>query len=125
MKIDVVEILDENVRAETQFGTIYGKMITDSAIKRNSYDVEIDIDGMLNMDRIELSSIAAPSISCKDDKVHITGLVEKIEDGVLFLRLKESLIMIEISDIENMRKYIGKFVVISTHSLCLYDTHYN
>ena len=34
MKIDVVEILDENVRAETQFGTIYGKMITDSAFAK-------------------------------------------------------------------------------------------
>ncbi len=52
---------------------------------------------------------------------YLTGLVEVIEDDIMFLRIGTDLVMLEMEHDSNYSRYIGQYVRVELFKLQLYD----
>lgn len=106
MKIKIIEIktIEENkskVRFTSLIGEGYGLLISTDKVKIGmDIEVELDIPGILchGQDIIETEG-QRERIYIKNNKVHINGLIEQLEeDNLLTIRLGRSILLIEVED---------------------------
>ncbi len=122
MEILVTDKSNEKIRAKTDFGSFWCRWCSqEDATISQKYYVELDFDGIITHDDIVFANNNYPSIHQEGDMTHVTGYVEEINNGVLFLRLDFLLIMVEIYSSFDFSKYLGKYITITRNDVTLYD----
>ena len=120
-----VLILDNHngfVQVKTAIGNFCGTWCSATPIISKKYVVEIDSRTVLNFDDIKISDCSKPSIQGTTTITHIIGLVEEIEENIMFLRLQNTIVMLEVLPNPNFVKYLGKYIKIGISDITLYDT---
>ena len=122
MKIQIIENQSNIVRVSTEIGCFNGIWCSPTPIVSKKYIVELDSDNVLTSDEVELSNSCIPCIEEFEKAIFVTGLVEEIQDNIMFLRLQKSLIMLAISCELDFVQYVGCYVRIRLSEIKLYDT---
>lgn len=121
MEALIMDSKDGFVQAKTEFGSFYGIWMSDLPTN-TSYLVELSCNAVSNMERISLSYHTRPAIYDDGAYTVINGFVEDIEDSVMFLRLQDSIVMIEICCDIDVQAYTGQWVTIRVDGVEIY--HY-
>ena len=122
MEIQIVDNKDKIVRVNTAIGCFNGIWCSPAPAVCKKYIVELDSDDVLVPDAVKLSTSNNPCIEDVDQRINITGFVEEIQDNVMILRLKKSIMMLDISSDLDFVQYIGRYVNVSLSEIKLYDT---
>ena len=122
MEAIITELCNDKVCINTEIGNIKGIWRSDSPAKLKKYDLELDSNEIINSNMINYSSLLKPLVEMDNDRVIFNGLVEEIQDKVLFLRLSKDIVMLEISDESYFLKFVNQFVRIVLSNIELYDT---
>ena len=121
MEAYVMDAKDDFVQAKTEFGSFYGIWMSDLPTN-TSYLVELSCNAVSNIECISLSSQTRPSIYEDGAYTVFNGFVEEIEDSVMFLRLQDSIVMIEICCDIDVQAYTCQWVTIRVEGVEIY--HY-
>ena len=121
MKICIIEISGKNVLANTKYGPINGYFITNSICERKEYEVELDFNDIVEFEDISYASPVKPSIKVENEVISFTGVVESVEDHLLFLRMEDNLLMFETVDDIRFLDYVNKVATIKTREVLMYE----
>lgn len=115
MNIKILEILEENkyILFNSQHGSGIGRWAGSPPPKINEvYNVEFNIEFILSLDNCNISNNETGKISIIEQKLHINGKIEFIDDdGMVFLRLsRDCLLMIESESNFNIGTWLSFFV---------------
>lgn len=121
MEILIVDRQDDCVHVCSSFGTFFGIWCSSSPPELKKYVVELDSDDVITPNMLTFSSIKLPYIESRDDATYLGGIVEEIENNVMFLRIGTDLIMLETVHDSDYSRYIGQFVQVALFKLQLYD----
>jgi hypothetical protein len=121
VEILVIDRKDDCVLANSSFGVFFGIWCSSSQPELKRYAVELDSDDVIAPKLITLSSIKQPCIESRDNVTYLTGLVEEVEDDIMFLRIGTDLVMLEMEHDSNYSRYIGQYVRVELFKLQLYD----
>jgi len=119
MEVFIMDAKDGFVQAKTEFGSFYGIWMSDLPAN-TSYLVELSCNAVSNMECISLSNHTQPAIYDDGAYTVINGFVEEIEDSVMFLRLQDSIVMIEICCDIDVQAYTGQWVTIRVEGMKIY-----
>ena len=122
MEIQIVDKQADTVQVNTTIGCFTGTWCSSTLPDFRRYIVELDSDEVLNSDTVELSNSRNPYIECVGKTIYLTGFVEEIQDGVMFLRLHGSIMMLYIVSDFDSKRYIGKYVRVRLSNINIYDT---
>lgn len=122
MEVQIVEKHENMVRVNTTIGFFYGIWCSPVPAELRKYIVELDSDDVLTLETIRLSNSSEPCISCLDGIIYLNGVVEEIQDGLIFLRLHKSIMMLEISPHFDFSMFFNQFVCVRLHGINLFDT---
>ena len=122
----IVEVLiigkqNDYVYAYSSFGAFFGIWCSQSPPELKTYVVELDTNDIISADMLTFSPIKQPSIRSRDDVTYLTGLVEVIEDNLIFLRIGADLVMLEMAHDSDYSRYVGQYVQVMLSKLRLYD----
>lgn len=127
IRIDSIDHTGEGrkfITGTTDYGIVRGSWKSDIPKVGTVTDVEIDIDTVFDGDGdLQPADSNEYTISIHDSLVTFTGMVDTIEDSVVFLRIGESLIQLEVSgEICELASYIN----CSTHyeNISFYEVRY-
>lgn len=122
MEINCIKETKTQIRFTSLIGEGYGLLIsTDKAKIGLEIEVELDIPGILcqGQEIIETEG-QRERIYIKNNKVHITGYIEQLEeDNLLTIRLGKSILLIEVEDKALYKR--GQWIEIRTENLQLTD----
>ena len=123
MFVKIIKVHDNDVAVSTPYGSFCGRWC-DAAVPQSLrvYDVELDTDDIIDDTAVCNAKINEPSILCDEDKVQLTGLLERYENCMLFVRLGESLIMLETDAEFDASRYVGEYICIRVSGLQLWNT---
>ena len=121
MKIRIVDIEKNVIYAESEIGCFKGKWCSSKPIIFKKYFVELDCVDVITPTSIELSLSCEACIEQDSHTIKITGIVEDIEDNLIFLRVEEDLLMLNISSRLDFEQYIGLYVRITVNTIEIYD----
>lgn len=121
MKITVLNILYDMVHVSTDIGDFIGYWCSNSSPQKKDYQVELDYDKILMPEDINASNDCRYYIKNIEGDIFINGFVEEIEGSILYLRLFDSIIMLEINIDKVLKKYEKKFVNIKICYLNIFD----
>lgn len=122
MEVQIIDNWADVVRVNTAIGCFIGIWCSSTPVVSKRYIVELDSDDVLSPDAVELSNSYNPSIEHVDQTINIIGFVEEVQDEVMFLRLHESLMMLEIFSSLDFAQYIGHYIRVRLREIKLYDT---
>lgn len=122
MIIKIVDIDKNVIRAESEIGCFEGKWCSSTPIIFKKYIVELDCADVITPTLIELSLSCVACIEQDSHTTKITGIVEDIEDNLIFLRVEKDLLMLNISSRLDFEQYIGLYVRITVNTIEIYDT---
>lgn len=120
MESEIVSIKDDTVMVVTPMGSFWGNWRSSIRACYGKYNLELDCDDILEPLSIKHSSSEIPSIHESNGGIVISGMVEQIEDGLLYLRISTDLLMLEISDSINLSQFIHRYVDIFLSHIDLY-----
>lgn len=124
MKVHVLSKIADRVKVKSLIGTFEAKWCTESPVVSGQYFVELGSKEELTHDSIiKVNMWRGAEVRSENNEVYLTGFAEDIEDGVLFLRLGESLMMVNLSSGQNFDEFKEKYVSIKLKELNLYDIH--
>jgi len=121
MEISIIDKQDDCILACSSLGIFWGIWRSSSPPELKSYIVELDTDDIITPELLTPSFVKLPYIESRDGVTYLTGLVERIEDDVLILRLYETLMMIQIEQATEMLQYCDRFVCIGVKQIQIYD----
>ena len=121
MEILILEIFNDTVYVQSEFGLFYGVWCSGEPQKNKNYCVELDIDQLLTCDDIKVLNFFTPHIEHVDGIVSIFGLVEEADDNVMYLRLGKSIIMCQVSSTVTPINYIGQYVRLDLKEIKIFD----
>lgn len=84
--------------------------------------MELDCDEVIGSANIRKSNTPQMMITTQNGVVILSGLVEEIQDGVLYLRCSKDIFMLEVCPEENLSDFTGQYVEVTIHNLNIYDT---
>lgn len=119
VKVLIIDKINENVKVVTEIGVFYGVWCSADAMVGKEYIVELDSDEII--DNVVLSNDNSPSVNRRGETIMLTALLESVQDNLMFLRLQESLVMIEHIPGLELAEYIGKMITIKLEKVQLYD----
>lgn len=120
MEAFIMNAKDGFVQAKTEFGSFYGIWMSDLPTNA-SYLVELDCNAITNKEHIRVSSETRPAIYEDGAYTVFNGFVEEIEDSVIFLRLQDSIVMIEICCDIDVQAYTCQWVTIRVDGVEIYQ----
>ena len=122
MKVRVLSKNADRVKVKSSIGIFEAKWCTETPVVSRQYYVELDSKEKLTLDAIiKVPKWRGAEISYEDDVVHLTGYVEDIEDHMLFLRLGESLMMVNLSQEQKFDEFKEQYVCVKLKEINLYD----
>ena len=121
MEVLVTDKQDNCVRVCSSFGEFFGMWRSPSLPQLKKYTVGLDSHDIISDDMLTFTPTSSPHIECTGNDVYLTGLLEEIENDVLFLRLGTDLVMFETAQNSDYSKYIGLYVQVRVSQLLLYD----
>lgn len=121
MRVTVTAICENQVYVNTDIGIIYGVWCSNEPVELKEYELELDCDEIITSDKISFSNSPQPFVSSCGGMVILNGIVEDIQEKVLFLRLSQDIVMLEVSSNFDITAYLHKFVRIYLSKLNLYD----
>lgn len=121
MEIIILEKVNNMVYVQSDFGLFYGVWCSEDPQKNKKYHVELDIDQSLTCDDIEMLNFSVPHIEYVEGKASIFGLIEEVEDNIIFLRLNKSIIMFQVSSQVTPKNYLGHYVRLEVKEIKLFD----
>lgn len=121
MKALIMDNKDKLVQVQTEFGSFQGRWMSDMPTN-TSYLVELGCNAVTNPEHICLSAEIQPAIYEDGAYTVFNGVVEEIEDSVMFLRLQDSIVMITISCNIDVQAYTCQWVTIRVDGVEIY--HY-
>lgn len=121
MKVVIISKNASIVKVHTELGDFKGVWCSPEPVLSKNYIVELDSDDIITLETIKVSGTDVPSIKCVNEIIYITGLLEEIEDNVIFLRIHDSILMLETQPNLNLAKYLGFYVEVKLNSIQLYD----
>ena len=122
MEVLIINRWGKSVRVSSPIGSFNGVWCSSDPVISKRYIVELDSDSVLTLDAIKLSSSASFHIECIKDVVYFTGLVEGIENNVMYLRLCGSIVMLELLPHSDFEVFIGRYITVRINDIKLYDT---
>lgn len=122
MNAVVTKVYDDIVHIKTDYGSAFGKWCSNEPIIEKRYIIELDCNDIVVPESVKIISACSPSIMYHDECVVIRGYVEQIEDDILFLRVAEDLLMLNVASAFDSRDYINKYVCIRLSNISFYDT---
>ena len=120
MEALIMDSKDGFVQVKTVFGCFHGIWMSDLPTN-TSYLVELSCNAVSNMECISLSSHTRPSIYEDGAYTVFNGFVEEFEDSVIFLRLQDSIVMIEICCDIDVQAYTCQWVTIRVDGVEIYQ----
>ena len=121
MEVRIVDVCEDLAKVNSEIGVFYGVWCSSAPIVSRIYHVEIDCDEIIDTRNIEFSNIDDSFVDCVDKTIYLTGLVEQVDDKILFLRLYRSLVMLNITSESEFKRFENHFVRISVKELKLFD----
>ena len=122
MKIEVCKILKNNlVQVNSEFGEFKAYMRTEFAPNQRSYDVELDFEDVVSKDDFSHSESKIERIIEDNQFIYITGIIDSIEDSVLFMKLKDSIIMFEFEDECIERIVLNEWITVRVSAVNMYS----
>ena len=121
MEVLIIEKQDHDVHACSPFGSFWGLWCSSFPPECKRYAIELDSTDILTPNMITISSIKKPYIERRDEATYLNGLVEEIEDELLFLRFDTDLIMLNLGHAYDYSRYIGQYIQVKLFKLHLYD----
>lgn len=121
MEVVITDKKDNLVRICSSSGEFFGMWCSQSLPQLKKYVVELDSDDIISSDMLTISCTRLPHIEYRDNAVYLTGLVEEIENGLLFLRIGSDLVMLETEGDFDYSEYVGHYVHVRVSQLHLYD----
>ena len=121
MMVYVVSKRNNTVYVKSKCGSFYGIWCSDEPETNREYHIEIDCDQTLVYGDVQLSNYHEACIESRENSVFVTGILEEIEDGVIILRLLDSIVMIKAYPNAVSPNYIGDFVDIKLKEIKLFD----
>ena len=123
MLVTILKAHDNFVTVSTPYGNFSGRWCAPSIPQKfKTYDVELDTSDIIDNIAVWKTETKAPSISCVDHEVYLTGLFECHEDRVLFVRLGDSLVMFETNEEFDILRFKGAYVCVKMSEIQLWDT---
>ena len=120
MKIKIIQINGNEVVASTGISTIRGTFYSRQPLELKEYNVEMDFDDVVKIEKMSKDSFQH-SIYNEKGNVCLHGFVECVEDGVVFLRLNNDLIMLEIKKQLDCSAFFNQNVKVTVEGICMYD----
>ena len=120
MNAVVLDYHDNIAKVRTDVGIFEGVWCADPPVKGKYYMLELACTDIIEQDQLQHSKITAPSISNDQNGIVVNGLLEEIEDVVMFIRLCGNLLMLEVSPVCNFYQYVGHYVQIRLNNIHLY-----
>ena len=121
MEILITDRQDGCVQVCSTFGRFFGIWCSSSPPELKSYVVELDSDDVIVPKLLTFSPMMRPGIESQNNTTYLTGLVEDIEDNIIFLRIGADIVMLDTVSSFDFSRYIGHFVRVSLSTLYLYD----
>ena len=121
MKIKILQINGNEVIAQTKIGTLKGVFRSPSVRVLKEYNVEIECEGVVKIEDIGCVNLKMPSIYSENNIACFIGFVECVEDGVLFLRLIDDLVMFEIEKEADCSLFVNRYIKIMVKYVSFYD----
>lgn len=125
MECTILKISDNSsVIVKCNSGEFFGVwMSLDLPVLFHKYILEIGISEVVQPDSIVILEKPIESIDYNEKFVSFSGYVEDIEDGVLFFRVCDDIIMFELADTDklNYSIYNKRYISISVAKVELYD----
>ena len=121
MEANIIDIQNNMVCLSTEFGSFWGEWKSNIPPKKEKYNLELDSDDILIFDNIKESYLPNTEIKSDGKSVVLCGFVEEITDEIMFLRLRDSLIMIQLSENEEFSMFLKKFVNVNLKNISFYD----
>ena len=122
MNAIVIETYGDMTLVQTPFGNVVGKWCSDKPVALKKYILELDCDDIVTPENIQTTVTSKPFIANRTDRVTICGLVEEIEDRLMYVRIEGDLLMLDILPISAYEKFINHYVQINLSSIHFYDT---
>jgi hypothetical protein len=121
LEVLITEKQDHYVHAFSSFGSFWGLWCSSFPPECKRYAIELDSTDILTPNMITISSIKKPYIERRGEVTYLNGLVEEIEDDLLFLRFDTDLIMLNLGHAYDYSRYIGQYIQVKLIKLHLYN----
>ena len=108
MEVLIIEKQDYDVHACSSFGSFWGLWCSPFPPECKRYAIELDSTDILTPNMITISSTKKQYIERRDEATYLNGLVEEIEDELLFLRFDTDLIMLNLGHDYDYSRYVGQ-----------------
>ena len=122
MNAMVVNCNDNIVQVKSHVGYFEGIWCSDKSAEHRQYDFELASDDIITQKSLRFSTISVPSVSNYEDAIILNGLVEPVEDDILFLRLSDDVLMLNHAPDSDFAQYVGRYVQVRVSEIKLYDT---
>ena len=122
MEISVMKKQGNIVQVNTEFGCFEGTWCSSMPAELKKYVVELDSEDVITPSAIEHSMSLIPKIECDGKNIYFTGIVEEIQDHIMFLRFQGFIIMLELLSTVDFGQYLGQYVRVKLNHINIYDT---
>lgn len=113
---------DNYVEVSSPYGIFCGTYVGEKMSMGETHDVEIDIPNVFALDDFKISDTQSFNIVTSNGITTINGLVEEIDNDLIFIRFGLDLIAIEIISDAEYKSLLNKYVSLAFDKIALYDT---
>lgn len=113
---------ENNIEALSPYGKFRGKYYGENIGLNMKCDVEIEVSKIFRLCDFELDNENIYNITTSNGFTTITGLVQEIDNDVIYLKLGVNLIVLEIAPEIDYQSILNKSVCFTIDNLELYDT---
>ena len=84
--------------------------------------MEIECNEIIQKKMVDIIHIREETIKCDNNFIQMYGVVEFVENDILYLRIKTDIIMLETEPNVDFFDYLNKNVCITLHEIYFYNT---
>ena len=117
-----VEINEEMVLVKTDLGSFTGKWCSEKPIKHKQYILELDCEDIVTPSCIQFAGSNEFFIKNCGEHVILCGKVEEVEEGLMYVRVGQDILMLYILPNHTYEKYINHYVQFNLSVICFYNT---
>lgn len=123
MIITINKIYDGNyIHGSSFHGDLYGKYFGEKMSIGKKCDVEIEVSKVFTINDFKISNNKKFSVFSSNGMTTINGLVQQIDDDILYILFDFDLIALEILSDVDYQSLLNQYVSFTFDDLKLYDT---
>lgn len=112
----------KTVSIQTEIGEISGIWCSPDFPQERIYFVEYDSNEIISPTSIQRSALTEFKIACERGGIILNGYAEEVENSILYLRLLDDIVMLDLAANYNYSSFLGHYVEVFLSEINLYDT---